>query len=105
MAVPAAALAADAADGVARGEAGNATAAPTGQPGAKSDATAGSPRSPAQQGVVEDLRDGKRQCEGLSGKEREACVARAAATAQIPRGREGANPTGSTKPSAGKATP
>lgn len=64
-------------------------------------AATGGPQSPAREGVVEDLRDGQRQCHQLTGKERAACEARAAATAQTPRGREGANPTGSTQPSGG----
>lgn len=59
------------------------------------------PQSPARESVGADFRDGRQQCDGLAGKELEACEARAAATAEVPRGREGANPTGQPKPSAG----
>jgi hypothetical protein len=59
------------------------------------------PRSPAQDGVTSDYRDGRQNCQELNGSERAACLARAAATAESPRGREGANPTGKSRPARG----
>ena len=59
------------------------------------------PQSPAREGVASDFKDGRQNCNDLAGSEREACVARAAATAESPRGREGANPTGKSKPARG----
>jgi hypothetical protein len=97
LAVPPAALAADTGKSDARGDAGRTTGAST-TAGSHVGESAGGPPSPAQRGVAEDLHDGQRHCEELTGKERAACDARAAATAQTPRGREGANPTGSSKP-------
>jgi len=61
------------------------------------------PASPMQGPVSADVEKGKQVCSDLSGQPREACEARATSTAESPRGREGANPTGSGpgKPAAG----
>ena len=104
LAVPAAAVAADAAGSGARsdgGKAADSAAAPAGQQDRE---VVDGPKSPAQPAVVEDLREGQRQCAELAGKERAACDARAAATAQTPRGRQGANPTGSGRPATGSGS-
>jgi hypothetical protein len=55
---------------------------------------------PRVQGAVEaDMRQGVQACAGLADQQaRVACEARAAATAEIPRGREGADPTGTGNP-------
>ena len=77
-------------------------AAASGKAAAEKDAPrSAGPQSPAREGVAADFKDGRQNCSDLAGSEREACVARAAATAESPRGREGANPTGKSKPAGG----
>ena len=62
----------------------------------------GGPQSPAREGVAADFKDGRQNCNELQDdKARQACEARAAATAESPRGREGANPTGKSQPPRG----
>lgn len=50
--------------------------------------------APVQESIVDDLKRGKQACSDLTGKPRAACEARAAATAEAPRGRGAADPTG-----------
>jgi hypothetical protein len=82
-------------DGKAAGEAGGSIPDPNASRRSRG------PRSPAQDGVTSDYKDGRQNCQELTGSERAACLARAAATAESPRGREGANPTGKSKPPRG----
>lgn len=42
-----------------------------------------------QQGVLSDYRENRQECVGLRGRQRAACDARAAATAESPQGRLG----------------
>jgi len=72
------------------GAASNVTTPPASPPVPPKEA----PGSATQGSIVSDVNAGKQVCGDLSGQAREACDARASATAQSPRGREGANPTG-----------
>jgi len=77
--------------GSADGKTGAAGTAPATMPSASEKEGATSPK---QESVTSDVEKGKEVCSDLSGQPREACEARATSTAESPRGREGANPTG-----------
>jgi hypothetical protein len=58
------------------------------------------PPSRLQGSVEADKRQAEEPCNSFSGQAREACEARATATAEMPRGRQGADPTGKGNPAA-----
>jgi hypothetical protein len=72
---------------------------PTGQSANQSSSKGKSESAGAvRNSVASDLETGKQPCADLAGQPRDACEARAAATAESPRGRGGADPTGTAGP-------
>jgi len=69
----------------------------------KSETTPPVQDSVVQDSVVRDFKGAKQVCGDLTGEPREACEARAAATAESPRGRGGADPTGTGRAAAGES--